>query len=77
MTLSLTDCLIGIISMIGFVGGSKDKEGGSASLAPLSGVFTVRGILVGSRDMMEDMNRVRHCPRAVRDVANSVPSVSR
>ncbi|KAF7947585.1 hypothetical protein EAE96_008669 [Botrytis aclada] len=45
----------GVISIIGFVGGqSKEKEPGF--LDCLTNVCTVRGLLVGSREMFEDMN---------------------
>jgi len=45
----------GIISMIGFVAGTDDVE--PSALAPLSNICTVRGIYVGPRDQMVDMNR--------------------
>lgn len=46
----------GVISIIGFVGGqAKEKEPGF--LDCLMNICTVRGILVGSREMFEDMNR--------------------
>lgn len=46
----------GVISIIGFVGGgAKEKEPGF--LDCLVNICTVRGLLVGSRDMFEEMNR--------------------
>ncbi|KAF7910502.1 uncharacterized protein EAE98_012034 [Botrytis deweyae] len=46
----------GVISIIGFVGGqANEKEPGF--LDCLTNVCTVRGLLVGSREMFEDMNR--------------------
>ncbi|KAK6600379.1 zinc-binding dehydrogenase [Botrytis cinerea] len=46
----------GVISIIGFVGGqAKEKEPGF--LDCLINICTVRGLLVGSREMFEDMNR--------------------
>ncbi|KAG4030558.1 hypothetical protein MFRU_011g00180 [Monilinia fructicola] len=48
--------LDGIISIIGFVGGeAQEKEPGF--LDCLVNICTVRGLLVGSREMFEDMNR--------------------
>ncbi|KAF2121367.1 hypothetical protein BDV96DRAFT_564135 [Lophiotrema nucula] len=45
----------GVISIIGFIGGfSKDQP---TFLDCLNNLFTVRGLLVGSRHQFEDMNR--------------------
>jgi len=44
----------GIISIIGFVGGAP--QGQPTFLDCLNSVCTVRGLLVGSRDLFEDMN---------------------
>ncbi|KAI9649540.1 hypothetical protein NHQ30_002120 [Ciborinia camelliae] len=46
----------GVITIIGFLGGdAKEKEPGF--LDCLLNICTVRGVLVGSREMFEDMNR--------------------
>lgn len=44
----------GVITIIGFVGGVKDSP---SFLEVLSHLCTVRGILVGSREQMEEMCR--------------------
>ena len=44
----------GVISLIGFVGGT---EGGPSIMSPLLNVCTIRGVLVGSRAMFEEMNK--------------------
>lgn len=46
----------GVISIIGFVGGAKGEQE-PGFLNCLMHLCTVRGILVGSRVQMEDMNR--------------------
>lgn len=48
--------LEGIISVIGFLGGTSAEESPS-TLAALTSLCTIRGILVGSRVQFEDMNR--------------------
>merc|ERR1711964_691260 len=45
----------GVISIIGFLGGNAKEQ--PSFLDALSNVCTVRGILVGSRQQFEDMNR--------------------
>lgn len=45
----------GVISIIGFVGGFSKEQ--PTFLDCLSNICTVRGLLVGSRLQMEDMNR--------------------
>ncbi|MCJ1332575.1 hypothetical protein MMC10_009268 [Thelotrema lepadinum] len=44
----------GVISLVGFVGG---VEGGPTIMSPLLNICTIRGVLVGSRVMFEEMNR--------------------
>lgn len=44
----------GVISLIGFVGGT---EGGPTIMSPLLNLCTIRGVMVGSRTMFEDMNK--------------------
>lgn len=44
----------GLINVIGFLGGPGEEPGLSATLLNLC---TVRGVLVGSRVLFEDMNR--------------------
>ena len=44
----------GVISIIGFVGGT---EGGPSIMSPLLNLCTIRGVLVGSRTQFEEMNR--------------------
>ncbi|KAL6867010.1 NAD(P)-binding protein [Trichoderma novae-zelandiae] len=59
----------GIIDIIGFVGGSADKEPGF--LQCLSSMFTARGVLVGSRTQMEDMlEAIEAHPEALRPVVD-------
>jgi len=45
----------GVISIIGFIGGSSNDQ--PTFLDALMNICTVRGVLVGSRLQMEDMNR--------------------
>lgn len=45
----------GVISIIGFLGGNTKEQ--PSFLDALSNVCTVRGLLVGSRNQFEDMNR--------------------
>ncbi|KAL1633792.1 hypothetical protein SLS56_002671 [Neofusicoccum ribis] len=45
----------GVISIIGFVGGQSDEQ--PTFLDTLTNLCTVRGLLVGSRQQFEDMNR--------------------
>lgn len=47
--------LDGVISVIGFIAGQAEKE--PSFLEVLSNICVVRGIFVGSRNQMEDMNR--------------------
>lgn len=50
--------LAGVITIIGFVGGAAKKdEGEPGFLEALTNQCTIRGILVGSRTMLEDMCR--------------------
>ena len=44
----------GVITVIGFVGGTN---GGPSTLEALTTICTIRGTLVGSRQMFEEMNR--------------------
>lgn len=46
----------GVISIIGFLGGVKTEEQ-PTMLDALMNVCTIRGILVGSRQQFEEMNR--------------------
>ena len=46
----------GVISIIGFLGG-RGGEGAPSFLDVLGKICTVRGILAGSRQQMEDMNQ--------------------
>ena len=47
----------GVISIIGFVGGFGKGDSQPSFLDCLSNVCTVRGLLVGSRQQFEEMNR--------------------
>ena len=47
-------CLEGVISVIGFIGGTSDKQ--PTLLDALVNICTVRGIYVGSRQQFEEMN---------------------
>lgn len=47
----------GVISIIGFLGGPNKSGDEPGFLQCLNNLCTVRGILVGSRVQMEDMNR--------------------
>jgi NADPH:quinone reductase-like Zn-dependent oxidoreductase len=47
-------CLEGVISIIGFIGGTSDKQ--PTLLDALVNICTVRGIYVGSRQQFEEMN---------------------
>ncbi|KAH0490679.1 hypothetical protein TgHK011_002136 [Trichoderma gracile] len=59
----------GIVDIIGFVGGTADKEPGF--LQCLSNLFTARGILVGSRTQMEEMlEAIEAHPEALRPVVD-------
>ena len=44
----------GVITVIGFLAG---QDQGPSTLESLTSVCTIRGTLVGSREMFEDMNR--------------------
>lgn len=46
----------GVISVIGFLGGGKDKDQPTI-LDTLSNICTVRGVYVGSKELMKDMIR--------------------
>jgi NADPH:quinone reductase-like Zn-dependent oxidoreductase len=46
----------GVISVIGFIGGGEGKDQPTI-LDALSNICTVRGVYVGSRELMEDMIR--------------------
>ena len=45
----------GTIAMIGFVGGNGDGKG--SALDPLANVATIRGVYVGSKEQMKQMNK--------------------
>lgn len=47
----------GVISIIGFVGGPAKEEGEPGFLQSLMSICTVRGVLVGNRTQMEEMNQ--------------------
>ena len=62
----------GMISIIGFVGGVEATSGAPSFLMPLMRLCTVRGFLVGSRAMMEDLCRAIDAnPEGLRPVVDA------